>query len=51
LCRCPDQAHSLTSGVQRGHDVHQGSPNVEKGGVGASDSTLRGNSERGGEHG
>ena len=33
-----------------GSDVHMGSPNVEKGGVGASDSTLRGNPTRGGRH-
>lgn len=31
--------------------VHTGSPNVEKGGVGASDSTLRGNPGDGGGHG
>lgn len=34
-----------------GGDVHKGSPNVEKGGVGASDSTLRGNLGDGGGHG
>lgn len=32
-------------------DIHQSSPNVEKGGLGASDSTLRGNPVRGGHHG
>ena len=31
--------------------VHACSPNVEKGGVGASDSTLRGSTVRGGRHG
>ncbi|MEN5162602.1 hypothetical protein [Achromobacter kerstersii] len=43
LCSRTNQTDSLCGRVKRAHDVHKSSPNVEKGGVGTPDSTLRGN--------
>lgn len=51
--RFPDVQRSAQGGdgTSDQGQIHACSPNVEKGGVGASDSTLRGNLVRGGRHG